>query len=243
MPSKLFQAVDFLSVRGTLRAARSAPVRSLSSLAMVGRIKALGIEPGVVYDIGANRGQFASACSAFFPHSQVVAFEALPELAERLASTFKGYRNVRVIGAALGSKPERRGFYVNEYSASSSFLPLSRHHVAHFAHAVRTKRIELDIVPLDEIVAANTLPPPDLLKLDIQGFELEVLKGAERALAAARHVLLETSFRPMYEGEPLFAESYRYLVDRGFVFVGPVGFLPDPGSGVVQQMDALFERR
>jgi hypothetical protein len=66
------------------------------------------------------------------------------------------------------------------------------------------------------LVAREKLPTPDLLKLDVQGYELEVLRGAEATLRQTRAVLCEVSFREFYTGQPLFTEVVAYLGARGF---------------------------
>ncbi len=240
--NRMATLADILSVPGGIGVARRAPRRSLSSAAIVGRVKAMGIAPATILDVGANRGQFTSACLGYFPDAYIIAFEAIPELCNDLEALFGPYPKVRVMATALGSRRERRRFQVNEYSPSSSFLPLSQRHQEAYAHATKTNDIEVDIMPLDEAVEVAALAAPILLKLDVQGFEMEVLKGARDTLARVDHVLLETSFHRMYEGEPLFDDYARFLGERGFRSLGPVGFLPDPSSGVINQMDMVFAR-
>jgi len=81
-----------------------------------------------------------------------------------------------------------------------------------------------------------------LLKLDLQGYELEALKGATKTLQQCSHVLLETVFDKEYEGEPLFEELWSYLREQGFRFERPLNFSKG-GSGSIVQMDALFSKR
>jgi hypothetical protein len=76
---------------------------------------------------------------------------------------------------------------------------------------VRTQKVETH--RLDEVVSADEI---DLLKLDIQGAELDVLRGAERLLPTALVIQTEVEFLPMYEGQPLFADIDSHLRARGF---------------------------
>jgi hypothetical protein len=99
----------------------------------------------------------------------------------------------------------------------------------------------MTIVPLDDLIAREALPPPDLLKLDVQGFELEVLRGAEKALQSAKWVLSEVSFESYYDQQALFAEIAGYLAAHGFeVCAFGQFFIPGVPVG---QTDVLFRRR
>ncbi len=81
-----------------------------------------------------------------------------------------------------------------------------------------------------------------MLKLDVQGFEPQVLQGASDTLLNVDYVLLESSFRPLYDGEKTFIDILNMLSDRGFEFSRPVGWLEDPRNDEILQMDALFVR-
>jgi FkbM family methyltransferase len=237
---KLLAVANFLSVRGSLQAARRAPARSLTSLALVGRLKQLGVRPRVIVDVGANRGQFSSACVAYFPDSRVFAVEAIPAARARLEVLFAGHPNVSVVSAAVGARAERRIFHVNEFSHSSSFLPLHANHKRAFAHAIKTEPVELEIVALDQLIFEGRLELPDLLKLDVQGFELEVLAGAANTLPETRWIVLETAFTQLYEGERLFAEVHEHMRSVGYEVQSPLDVLTDPASGAMLQMDVLY---
>lgn len=234
--------LNFLTIPGSLRAAYHAPKVSVPSISLIGTLRAMGIQPRSVIDVGANQGQFTSACLAYFPATSVLAIEALPDLKARLDKVFHGYPNVTVVGKGCGSRQERRVFHANEYAKSSSFLCLAARHKEAFPSATKTDDIEMEVLPLDLIMEQHATAVPDLLKLDVQGFELEVLKGASKCLKGSRYILMETSFVRLYEEEPLFLDCLAFLAPFGFVFRGPVGFLTDPRSGVFLQMDALFER-
>jgi FkbM family methyltransferase len=76
---------------------------------------------------------------------------------------------------------------------------------------------QVELVTLDEAMAGIGAPPVDVLKMDLQGAELDVLRGAERTLASVRAIAVEVAFNPMYRGQPLFADVDRHLRARGFV--------------------------
>ena len=98
------------------------------------------------------------------------------------------------------------------------------------------------ISTLDAVLDTVEFSPPVLLKVDVQGYEGHVLRGAEKTLRRVDYVILEASFRPMYEGELLFLDLVKLLDSYGFSFSRPVGWLADRNTGEYLQMDALFVR-
>ena len=94
---------------------------------------------------------------------------------------------------------------------------------------------------MDEFKFEQPLIAPILLKLDVQGFEKNVLEGASVLLEKIDYLVLEVSFISMYEGEPLFDEMHTYLKEKGFKLVAPIGALPDPNLAI-PQLDMLYKR-
>lgn len=86
-----------------------------------------------------------------------------------------------------------------------------------------------------------SLDGPILLKLDVQGYEKEVLKGASEFIKRVDYLLFEASFVSMYEGEPLFEEMHDFVRGLGFRLVGPVGSLQTDKEQIVQ-MDMLYKK-
>jgi FkbM family methyltransferase len=196
--------------------------------------------PAVIYDIGANVGTWTCLAKSIFPHARVEAFEPL-------AMHFEGFRrwtapwpdDVRLHACALGASAREATMHVMDFSDASSLLPLS----AIGADEFKVKPVGIQpvtIVTLDSFVAREKLAPPDLLKLDVQGYELEVLRGAEACLAQARAVLCEVSFRPFYSGQPLFSKVQEFLEQHGLV-LHALGAGTRPGAPLAQT-DALFLR-
>lgn len=97
----------------------------------------------------------------------------------------------------------------------------------------------LSVVCFDEFLNFATVTPPVLLKLDVQGSELAVLKGASRLLHITTYGLAECSFVELYEGQPLFSEVYRFLEERGFQFTSASCSTRDR-IGTWVQADVLF---
>lgn len=242
MPRLLTTAAALLGEPGALRALLCWPRFSLTSYRMVAALKRQGLRPRTVIDIGANVGQFAVACARLFPGVRIHAFEPLPDCVERLAAALARAEDARVYPLALGEAKGAVPLHVNAHRHSSSVLPLGAAHKQAFPEAREVFEVRVPMSTLDDTLAAVEIARPCLLKVDVQGYEGPVLRGAERVLARVDHAVIECSFRPLYEGEAPFLDLVRWMETRGFRFLRPVGWLDDPHTGEVLQMDALFGR-
>lgn len=202
---------------------------------MATALKAQGLQPRTVIDAGANIGQFARAMAETFPLAAVVSFEPDPSTAVRFRANLADCPRVRLVEAAVGSHDGHVTFHPQAYDLASSVLP----GVA--AQPGGPAPFDVPVGRLDTLLRDDDLAGPVLLKLDLQGYELEALRGAPDTLARSAHVLLETAFRSGYVGEPPFEAVYDLLRASGFRFLRPVDVLRDK-TGEIVQMDALFER-
>ncbi len=210
---------------------------------MVSRLVRFGIHPKTIIDVGANVGQFAVSAAKCFPEAVVHSYEPVPECHAELERTAKKFRNIHTSPLALGETPGEAAFHVNSHTHSSSVLALAENHKRAFPSAREVRTIPICVSTLDREYEAADLMGPVLLKLDVQGYEKQVLAGAKNTLPRIDYVLVEVSFRPLYEGESTFDEIFAFLNGFGFEFLQPVSFFPDPASGRYLQMDALFGRR
>lgn len=237
------QAVALLSEAGFLRALTTWPEFSITSFLMVSRLAKLGIQPRTIIDAGANTGQFAVAAAKCFPGSVVHSYEPVPECYLKLQKAATGVSNIRTSPLALGDQAGDLEMIVNSHTHSSSVLALTEHHKTAFPSALEMRKIRVAAGTLDGEYGSRDIARPALLKLDVQGYEDRVLKGAQRMLPRIDYIVVEMSFRPLYQGERTFCEMLGPLKDFGFEFLEPVGFLRDPKSARYLQMDGLFGRR
>ena len=223
-------------------AALTWPKLSVTSFKMISGLVRQEILPKTVIDVGANVGQFAVASAKLFSDVTVYSFEPNPDCVAALRKNVSSLDNVVVYPVALGDEERELAFHVNSHSHSSSFLPLAKGHVSAFPDAREVGTIQVKLSTLDKVFADIELHGPVLLKLDVQGYEAQVLRGAVDTLKRVDYVVLEASFKPMYQGEMLFMDMIRLMENFGFSFLRPVGFLTDPRTGEIIQMDALFRR-
>jgi len=195
-----------------------------------------------VIDAGANKGQFALAVRAHMPHARILAFEPLQSPAAIFRRMFQSDEIVRLFETALGSSTGTATIHLSNHLDSSSLLPIGKEQVEVFPHTEEVGTLSIAVTALDDIADSLGLRGPTLLKIDVQGFELSLLRGAERSLAQfIDDIYVELSYRVLYEGQPLAHEVIDWLRLHGFVLGGVynTAFATD---GAVVQSDMHFRR-
>lgn len=195
-----------------------------------------------IIDAGANQGQFAIAANHFYPGVIIHSFEPLPEVFPILKRNTSRLKNINTYNMALGNSSGTLEFYSNEYSHASSALQVSTLQQHMLPKTGKARRIEILVQRLDDLSDNLSFNGTVLLKMDVQGFEKEVLKGTVNSLPKIDYLLFETSFVPMYDGEPLFDEMHHFVKELGFELVAPVGFFQSKNLQILQ-MDLLYKRR
>jgi FkbM family methyltransferase len=194
-----------------------------------------------VIDVGAHQGQFAVFASTRFPRAALWAIEPLPEPRARLERVFKGRSGLTVIAAAASRLRGNAAFHVAQASDSSSLLEMTPANRRAFGHADGGGVIEVWTAPLDELLDGVVLARPCLLKIDVQGTELDVLAGAEITLLSVDEALIECSFLELYRGQALADDVVSHMRSRGFVVSGIHSLVRDT-AGRRLQADFLFRR-
>jgi FkbM family methyltransferase len=190
-----------------------------------------------VVDVGAGRGQFAVFASHAFPVARIVSFEPLPA-SFAIASRAVGDR-VELHRLAIGAEPATSTIHVSADADSSSLRRPTAEQARRFPGTEDVDRVEVEVVTLDD--AVSELRRPALLKLDLQGGELDALRGAKELLDSIDDVFVECSFVELYEGQALADQVICHLRDRGFSLRG--FYSPTyAGDGVCIQADLLFGR-
>ena len=195
-----------------------------------------------VVDVGANKGQFAKTARMLFPNAEILSFEPIRSCFLVLESELKADPRFHSFNFGLGDEEREILIHVYVQDASSSFLEGTALLAANFPLAV-PKRGELAIIKrLDDIAPRLDLRERSLLKVDVQGYEMKVLRGGASMLRGFEIILIETSFSELYVGQPLFAEIYQYLSENGFRYTGNVGQMLSPLDGTILQEDSVFRR-
>jgi len=203
---------------------------------------ALGsIDFRIVVDIGANRGQFTLFAANSFPAANIVSMEPLGVPAARFRRLFAGKRRVTFHQAAIGPASGQSVMHVSGHDDSSSLLPISatQERLFHGTREVGTETVRTG--PLGEFLDANAIEEPALLKLDVQGYELEALRACGELLTRFTHVCAEGSYIELYQGQVLADDLIEWLRERGFDLILSYGAVTDE-LGKTIQVEMLFER-
>lgn len=196
-------------------------------------------ESPVIIDGGANQGSTTDMFLKQYASPAVYAFEPIPELAEGLKVRYKGMKNVFVYQAALGAEDRPVTFnVVNNLVSSSVLMPTEINRGYHGANMEVKRTVEVPQLRLDGVLDCEV----DLLKLDLQGYELEALTGCEGLLDRIKTITTEVEFVPLYEGQPLFSDIDIFLRARGFRLLNLYELYTHP-DGQLTSGDAVYLNR
>lgn len=195
-------------------------------------IKALGFSPRTIVDVGAYQGDWTQMVRIIFPQASILMVEAQASkeaVLKQVASEYPGEVDYTI--SLLGSEEmDDVPFY--ELETGSSVLPEQsdiKREVTHYS-----------MQTLDRVVSRQLKGDCDFLKLDVQGFEIEVLKGATETLKGVEVVLMEVSLLGVNKGSPLLHEAIQYMTQRGFLAYDICSFTRRPLDNALWQTDFIF---
>lgn len=195
-----------------------------------------------VVDVGANQGQYALLLRSLGYDGVIESFEPGAEAFELLAKHAKRDSGWHCTRTALGASAGTAQLNVARNSVSSSLLlPLPAHVSAAPTSRIRSRE-DVEVVRLDEVNLHGSAQAI-WLKLDTQGYELEVLKGAVTTLSRVRVVQSEVSLVPLYEGQSGILDMVRFLEEWGFGLVDVIPGFRDPRDGSLMQVDMVAKAR
>lgn len=171
---------------------------------------------GTLFDVGANTGQTVRHLLKYAPDAEIYSFEPTDNTFARLSATYGHRRNVHLHKMALGSKVETLALQVRADSELNTLV------AADTVEATSDRVQTTEVLTVDEMVARNGISHLDLLKLDVQGWEMEVMRGADKLIADHNliFVFAEMTFRSDQKEMQQFTELHDYLDARGFTLSG-----------------------
>jgi len=207
------------------------PLNALSLFDPIIRLYQRGYKLKGILDIGAHRGMFTGNLKNVWPEANAMLFEANPRMQERLASLPFEYKI-----CLLGGDERMVEYFVDRNNPESTGNSIYLETTEHFVDPIC---IQLPMHRLDSLVADPSRF--DFMKLDVQGAELDVLRGGEKTLSWMKYVFVEVSLQEYNKGAPLFLDIYKYLDGRGFCLIDMSEFVMRDNK--IMQFNAFFERR
>jgi len=179
------------------------------------------ITPNIVfYDIGAANGSFTRCLAKLRNVSAIHAFEPIPTAFQELTATTKDNPLITCHNVALGNEQGLLDMTVLEGDSrdSSSFLQLTplQINTGFAGYTPKQHKEPVTIHKLDDYIKDNRLPQPNVIKLDVQGYEDRVLQGGQRTIQAAQFVLIEVSFESLYYQQALFDDIHMLMRNLNF---------------------------
>jgi len=204
-----------------LRSAKRRAQSSIDTDGTIGKLTLLTLLPkdAVILEIGACEGHDTQEFAVLFPRGRVIAFEAHPQLHQRLVERTRGLPNVDCVGLAMSDHAGVQVFHQSSGASrvSGSLLRPSEHLQRHPAVVFSSAdEVLIPCATLDQYVGQMAPERVDLIWMDVQGAELMALKGAERTLSLTTWIYLEVSRAPLYEGAAPYSEIKQFLSSLGF---------------------------
>ena len=201
--------------------------------ACLAAMKRRGFDPKVAVDVGAYCGEWTIAFRHLFPETRVLMVEPQQSQGDRLRALTHIHNGVEFAPVLLGAAAVTGvPFYQAETGSSVLRDPGNS----------SARLTEMPMTTLDIVTRASDFERADFLKLDVQGYELEVLKGAGHLLQSVEAVLMEVNLIAVYQAAPLVHEAVAYMAAHGFHVYDVCTFFRRPYDNALWQMDTMFVR-
>jgi FkbM family methyltransferase len=195
----------------------------------------------VVFDIGAYDGGTALKYKQYFPNSTVYSFEPFPITYAKLKETAQKHLFIKPINAAVAEKVGNATLHVNSMDATNSLLPSETTNSYLDDLTKPVDKVNVATTTVDFVCEENRISQIDILKIDVQGNGLAVLKGAEKMLREKKIKLIyiEIEFIQIYKGQPLMFELTDYLNKYNYSLFGLYNLVHQK-SGQLAWGDAIY---
>ncbi len=199
------------------------------------QISEAGFHPATVIDVGAAMGMFTRTCHSVFPTASYLLIEPLQEYLPSLTQIAKDIprSQFELAVAAAGDGPTMLNVH-------QDLLGSSLYQETEEGSDVNGAPRQVQAIRLDQWVNEQGGIPPYLVKIDVQGAELDVLDGGQATLAATEVVLLEVSLFHFFQHGPVFHDVLDYMRARGFVPYDFLGHQYRPIDDALSQVDVVF---
>ena len=209
-------------------------------------LKKLNISPKYLIDVGGNNGQFSYIFHKVFKLKELIIFEPNPSLIKNINKNLKNVKKLLVFNKALSIKKGTLNFNFYKDSQLNSLHSSSKFRNSLFPEKTSLlKKTYIDVDVLDNFITPDTKYKlkNTLLKIDVQGHEINILKGFKKHLKLCRWILLEVSFDELYQEQSDVNELIKFLSKNNFAFNRIINYHFRPNSNVIMESDLLFTNK
>jgi FkbM family methyltransferase len=199
----------------------------------------------LVFDIGANEGQFAKGLRSYGYDQKIISFEPLSQAHKILSRVSHSDQEWTIHErCAIGGRTEVRKIFISQNSVSSSLLKINSKHKNAAPASTAVAMEDVQVYPLSAIIEFEKLKGESkFLKLDVQGFEHEILDELDDRIKEFTGVICELSIVTLYENQKTWTTMLNYFESNGFVLWSLIPGFIDYKSGQTLQVDGLFVRK
>lgn len=168
-----------------------------------------------VFDVGANIGQTARYLAPWFPQATIYSFEPVSSTYNQLIENTKHIHSIQCFNHAFGSRVETKEINLKKDCETNTLIEPA-------TSDPTTSRERVSIQRIDDFCATQNIKKIDLLKIDVEGYEIEALKGADGLLSSKKihFIYAETFFRWEHKNMTHFVDIHKYLYERGYLLSG-----------------------
>jgi len=196
--------------------------------------------PVTIIDIGGSRGQFILESIRCFPQAEIFSFEPIPHCFAELVTLSQQYTKIHPSNFALSDESGLAEFNLSSFDDSSSFQKMRDEHCEAWPHSAINKLIMVEKRRLDDLIQIEDLLGPVFVKIDVQGHELQVIRGGRKTISSSQRVMIEWNIADLYEGQPKFDEIYDEMKSMGFCLDEMISPLRHPKTGELMSVDLIF---
>jgi FkbM family methyltransferase len=229
--------LDVRRLRQETPATQTRPVGDLT--AFLEDMRARGFQPNSIVDIGANRGEWSRTAAAVFPESRFFLLEPIAAFRPELEAFVQDHAGSRfwIAGASESDGTLRITNVTHNGNPTSGSTFRATQHAAQYTQTLT----EVPVRSLSSLVAAGEIPLPDLVKIDVEGFEMSVLNGCQALFGKTELFLIEVSLYPFWS-QPIFHEVAGWMASHGYLLYDFAGYNRRPADGSLGTVDACFLR-
>jgi FkbM family methyltransferase len=198
----------------------------------------------LLIDVGANAGYYGKEIRKAGYKNKIISFEPIKNAFDVLLINTKKFKQWEAYNLALGVEDTQTEINISENSCSSSILNILDTHTNAEKSASYIGKQNITIKTLDSFIDTLSFKTHKeiYLKIDTQGFELEVLKGATKALTYINTIQLEMSLEPLYAQQALYNEVFTFLWQHGYTLIDIEPGFTDKHTGKLLQIDGIFRK-